>query len=120
MVAELDRELLRTLPADRQAVLGDIQSLHTALLEAAESGDWVRTAELERERAGLLQALYRDVQSLAPAEGESLARITQQLIQADRQLVARVERERNRLGDELGHLRRGQKAVNAYTDHAGR
>ncbi|MCP1726429.1 hypothetical protein J2T60_000394 [Natronospira proteinivora] len=120
MFPAMDPHWIDALPADKREVLSRIESLHTALMEAAESGDWVRTAELERERATCLQALYANVQDLDPDTGECLARITEQLIRGDRALMNKVERERSRLGDELGHLRRGQKAVNAYTDHARR
>jgi|GEM_PF-1932782 len=120
MFPEMRAEWIDTLPSGKQGCLGQIQQLQSDLLEAAEDGDWVRAAELERERANRLKDLYANMESMGAEAGESLARITERLIEGDRALMERVERERSRLGDELGHLRRGQKAVNAYTDHAQR
>ena len=118
MAAVFEQEWLERLPLPRRALLERVAELQTEIAEAAAGGDWVRTSELERQRAGKLHQLYRNLDSLSGEEGEALAEVTRRLIEEDRALVDRVARERDRLGVELGSLRRGQRAVDAYTRHA--
>lgn len=108
------------LPADKQQLLGEVDRLQTQIAEEADRGEWTRAAELESERAPLLRQIYQGLDGLNREQGEALARLTRQLIEDDRALVDRVAAERDRLGIELGDLRRGQRAVGQYARHAGR
>lgn len=115
-----DRALIQCLPVDKQRLLASVDRLQVEIAEEADRGEWTRAAELESERAPLLRQIYQGLDQLTGEQGEALARLTRRLIEDDRALVDRVAAERDRLGLELGNLRRGQRAVGAYARHAGR
>jgi hypothetical protein len=115
-----DQALIDCLPAEKRRLLGEVDRLQAAIAEEADRGEWTHAAELESERAPLLRQIYQGLDELNAEQGEALARLTRRLIEDDRGLVERVAAERDRLGLELGSLRRGQRAVGEYARHAGR
>lgn len=84
--------------------------LSRQMREAAREGGWERLAELHAQREPVLRAL---------CEGRLLARdrlreVLEQVLELDRETVARVLAARDEAQMALRHLGRGREAVAAY------
>jgi dsDNA-binding SOS-regulon protein len=78
-----------------------------AMRLAAEAGDFEKVAQLLDLRA----AKWEEVKNaLDPAQEETLSEVLAQ----DQQILALIQREQERIAEELAKLRVGQKALWAY------
>jgi hypothetical protein len=95
------------------AELAEILALSATMLDAARDQDWVTVANLESARGALLRAV---LEGGARPAAETVATVLQQVLAADRELIALGESAHAAMAGQLGALRRGRSARSAYLD----
>ena len=79
---------------------------------AAGVGDWARVSELATRRDTLMRATFQDMAD--PGAHGATAEEILELHDTNKQLLALVQRERDRCGEELREHRRGKRATHTY------
>lgn len=103
--------------ATLRAAYEGLAALSQAQLEAVERGDVARYWELSAERERLfqqLQGLEGQLASLAEADRAAIAQLIPRILQQDAALERHIDAFVARSNQELGTLRTGLKALNAY------
>lgn len=101
---------------DGETPLDEILALSAAMLDAARGQDWVGVANLEVARDALLKAVFEGTERPAP---ETLAAVTQQVLESDRELIALGEQARGEFAAALSELRQVRRAQTAYSETSG-
>ncbi len=100
--------------SEAEALPGDCRrlvELSHEMLAAAREGRWAELLVLEEGRRSLLDACS----AVSPAQAEAAARVLQEILAADAEVVALSEQARDSAGGELRELQKGQRATRAYT-----
>ena len=87
-------------------------TLSKEMLAASEQGDWVLVAELDQQRAPLIQRFFAD-HDLRTASPDARANL-EALISLNQAIQSKGELERQDLLEQLGSIKRIHKIEDAY------
>ena len=106
-------DTLEQLGQPLQTQLVDILDLTRSMLEAASTDDWQRVIDLESKRRPLLVNLSQVPEF--PAAAAVMANCVEQILQADARIIELGKRSRQGLAAELGAIKQGHSAQQAYS-----
>lgn len=82
--------------------------------ESAQQGDWLRVAELQRDRQADLEKFFAEP---VPAKARDwVQRRVQDILSIDKEVVGLSLKARGDAQEALQHLQRGKRAKQAYQD----
>lgn len=92
-----------------------LDTLRHALVTAIAARDWGEAANIERQRAALMHALFEQDHGLAPSE---LRVIAETLLLEQREFEREVQTRRREMAAANASSQRGLKASDTYLRHA--
>lgn len=99
---------------NRHQLLVEAVAVSRRMLMRAEVDDWAEVIQLEAERRNLLEQAFA---TRAPVD-EDLARKVREILELDKDLIARSLQVRDLVAAELSQASRGRKVADAYRSAA--
>ncbi|MBI2382929.1 MAG: flagellar protein FliT [Gammaproteobacteria bacterium] len=99
-------------PADRARALADVLAHSHDLEAAAQAERWDEALAVHDRRQALIAELLSE--GSTPEQQRELARLIQDVLEADRHLLGRLEAARDAMAKTLADMQHGRSAVNAY------
>lgn len=102
---------------DREKLLQELLSLHRFMLECAQEGKWAEVVEGEKNRQERLKEFFRD--PVSPEQMPAVRSALETMLLINDSLMTLAKKDRSGIGQDLGSIQKGRRAVAAYGQNSG-